>query len=367
MADESGRDAYEVGLALAIPDGLGAGLALMLDDLATTERAIAQSLVEGPAAIERLGEFGRASAAHLAPRRGSAAGDAARDVPSVGSGEPGLLPSAVRSEEGGVVRAGFAGGNPVGGATGGRVGFSVLSHAVGAARFAFRGIMGRSAAAVAPIVETARVGDAGSGLEPPMGEMAMRGLRGSGMGPSLLDGGLADKAGTSLAADFRTVSSAPVTRADIRQSGIFDDAADGDGDPGFWPNADDRPIAGLAARGGSGAQGGQRASHLGGALLIAGRSRGSGGRGEGRHARQSMSISRDLDGHSETMVGRPAVAPQPDRGGGGDSGVGPVTLDGRLVGQWLSERMAREASRPGAGATFFDPRQGPAWTPSGAL
>ena len=63
-------------------------------------------------------------------------------------------------------------------------------------------------------------------------------------------------------------------------------------------------------------------------------------------------------------------APQPAGRGGGGSGeqrMGVVQLDGRLVGHWLSESMAREAGRPGAGTTFFDPRQGPAWTPSGAL
>ena len=42
-------------------------------------------------------------------------------------------------------------------------------------------------------------------------------------------------------------------------------------------------------------------------------------------------------------------------------------MDGRLVGHWVSESMARDAGRPGAGATFFDPRQSPAWTPSGAV
>lgn len=48
-------------------------------------------------------------------------------------------------------------------------------------------------------------------------------------------------------------------------------------------------------------------------------------------------------------------------GGGG----GTVLLDGRLVGEWLMDRMARDAGRPGAGTTSFDPRQGTAWTPSG--
>jgi hypothetical protein len=54
-------------------------------------------------------------------------------------------------------------------------------------------------------------------------------------------------------------------------------------------------------------------------------------------------------------------------GGGGDGVSGTITLDGHLVGHWMGDRMARDASRPGAGTTFFDPRQSPAWTPSGAL
>jgi len=65
-----------------------------------------------------------------------------------------------------------------------------------------------------------------------------------------------------------------------------------------------------------------------------------------------------------------AMAPPPsNRGADGHSGqtLGTINLDGRLVGYWLSEHMAREASRPGAGTTAFDARQAPAWTPSGAL
>ena len=61
-----------------------------------------------------------------------------------------------------------------------------------------------------------------------------------------------------------------------------------------------------------------------------------------------------------------AAAPQTESDGRGDGGGGTVVLDGRLVGHWLSERMARDAARPAAGPTFFDPRQAPAWTPSGA-
>ena len=65
----------------------------------------------------------------------------------------------------------------------------------------------------------------------------------------------------------------------------------------------------------------------------------------------------------------PDRASAPQRGPQGQSaaGGGPVMLDGRLVGHWLSERMAHDAARPAAGTTFFDARQAPAWTPSGVL
>jgi hypothetical protein len=40
---------------------------------------------------------------------------------------------------------------------------------------------------------------------------------------------------------------------------------------------------------------------------------------------------------------------------------GDVYLDGARVGRWMSDRLAREADRPQAGVTGFDPRLGPAW------
>lgn len=61
------------------------------------------------------------------------------------------------------------------------------------------------------------------------------------------------------------------------------------------------------------------------------------------------------------------AAPQPQPRERGDGGGGSVMLDGRLVGYWLAEQMAREAARPPGGTSFFDPRQSPAWTPSGAI
>lgn len=40
---------------------------------------------------------------------------------------------------------------------------------------------------------------------------------------------------------------------------------------------------------------------------------------------------------------------------------GDVFLDGARVGRWMSEQMAREAGRPNTGPTGFDPRRSPAW------
>ena len=62
-----------------------------------------------------------------------------------------------------------------------------------------------------------------------------------------------------------------------------------------------------------------------------------------------------------------SVAPQPRMRDEGSGAGGTVMLDGRLVGYWLAEQMARDASRPPAGTTYFDSRQTPAWTASGAL
>lgn len=62
---------------------------------------------------------------------------------------------------------------------------------------------------------------------------------------------------------------------------------------------------------------------------------------------------------------RPA-APVGQSQEGGRNG-GDVMLDGRLVGHWLADRMGRDAGRPSAGTTAFDARQAPAWAPSGSF
>ena len=62
-----------------------------------------------------------------------------------------------------------------------------------------------------------------------------------------------------------------------------------------------------------------------------------------------------------------AVAPQGRAQEGAEGMTGNVMLDGQLVGHWLAEILAKEASRPPNGTSFFDPRQTPAWTASGSL
>ncbi len=50
----------------------------------------------------------------------------------------------------------------------------------------------------------------------------------------------------------------------------------------------------------------------------------------------------------------------PSAQGGGPTG-GDVFLDGTRVGSWIADHLAREAGRPQAGGTAFDPRLSPAW------
>jgi len=52
-----------------------------------------------------------------------------------------------------------------------------------------------------------------------------------------------------------------------------------------------------------------------------------------------------------------ATAPGDEVGGG----EGQLLLDGSLLGRWIVDHLAREADRPPAGVTAFDPRQGRSW------
>lgn len=49
--------------------------------------------------------------------------------------------------------------------------------------------------------------------------------------------------------------------------------------------------------------------------------------------------------------------------GGNLSGPIEIILDGTVLARWLNHELATEASRPPAGATAFDPRLSPGWTP----
>jgi hypothetical protein len=56
-----------------------------------------------------------------------------------------------------------------------------------------------------------------------------------------------------------------------------------------------------------------------------------------------------------------SMAPPPLAQASGGPTHGDVFLDGQRMGRWVSENLAREATRPQAGSTAFDPRIGPTW------
>ncbi len=58
----------------------------------------------------------------------------------------------------------------------------------------------------------------------------------------------------------------------------------------------------------------------------------------------------------------PSYAPPAPSSRSSETGMrGDVFLDGTRVGRWMSEQMARDAGRPNTGPTGFDPRRSPAW------
>jgi hypothetical protein len=60
--------------------------------------------------------------------------------------------------------------------------------------------------------------------------------------------------------------------------------------------------------------------------------------------------------------GVPSVEPPPTPQASGGPSQGDVYLDGMRVGRWMSDTLAREATRPPAGSTFFDPRLTPSYS-----
>ncbi len=57
----------------------------------------------------------------------------------------------------------------------------------------------------------------------------------------------------------------------------------------------------------------------------------------------------------------PAAAPPPASAHAAGPSQGDVILDGTRVGRWFSDRLAKEAGRAPAGSTAYDPRMGIAW------
>ena len=71
----------------------------------------------------------------------------------------------------------------------------------------------------------------------------------------------------------------------------------------------------------------------------------------------------DLPGLTNLAARRDGAADET----GSSRPAGVVMLDGRLVGQWMMDRLGREAARPSAGMTGFNARQHVAWSVSGSV
>ena len=379
MAEGRETDAYEIGLAFAVPPMLEGGLQVLGEDLSGMERAAAEVFADVPALIERLGRQGRDAGPSLAPGQPArivageshdeALASASLPGPASAAGVFGGRPidrfERYRQVRVGSERPGSAAGLHAGAAASRKTGFGMPDGRFGAEPVVALGAETvRASAPVAPSVQSAGAG--GQALAPVSSGVELGGraaLASIANGPSGRRSPVDDAVLQGAAA--ASVAPVVVLRADIGQAGIAE----------VRPDVEAHSLIGggavpFVARG--------VASTLPVSTLATGeRSAGNRGRGGDRRGERSRS-----EGHSSAGLfgwgeegslrggapfGGRSVAPQHDGSGGGESGVGTVTLDGRLVGQWLSERMARDATRPGAGPTSFDPRQAPAWTPSGAL
>jgi hypothetical protein len=98
-----------------------------------------------------------------------------------------------------------------------------------------------------------------------------------------------------------------------------------------------------------------------------GRASGPATSGAGKAAAPWSGVEMRVTSQRVAGATEPAAAPAARPSERAQGGGGNIMLDGHLVGYWLSEQMAREASRPPSGTSFFDPRQSPAWTASGSL
>ena len=397
-------DAYEIGIELALQDGVSAGLDAVTKELAALDAAVAASSAGLMALVRTAGLAAEAVAAVggvrvRAPvtaepstagrgRADEALTPAERAAPAAREEAPGgVAPAAVAREEavGSAAPATVVREEALGGAApaamavrdrGEDAGSMAGAPDVGAAapervvvREASREV--ERAPVVAPVAVVTRPGErveverradvAAPAMEAAVPVRAVvrdvglreAGTRGAGVRATEVRdvGPLRVVTATPVGRPDAPVAPAvaPVLRAEVerslprRQAGQADRVTEGWSLPGRQEARADRVGAVPLAQGaGRGADEGRR----GAAAPMEG--------ADGERAR----LGPRAMGRDQTVAPmRMAAGP----GGGG----GTVLLDGRLVGEWLMDRMARDAGRPGAGTTSFDPRQGAAWTPSG--
>lgn len=356
-------DAYEVGIELALQDGVSAGLETVARELAALDAAVAASSAGLMALIRTAGMAAEAVAAVGGVRvRVPAAGsvepreERPAEVPAGGTvrGEPrggdSVAPQEIERVREEVVVPVAAPALPAGAAEERRVD-------AGAAVRAAPGVVER-VPVVAPVMV---VRQEGPGAAPERPASAARQERVEPVEAQRVAGGRAETAapgrpgrdrgglvpespGPAVAAAPRSEAMAPVAersvpamRAEVARALPRRSEVAGP-EPGRREPADAMRDVPGEARSGTAAPAPRREER-------------------GQQGSSALPVSR----------GERAVAPVRMSGGAGGGGGGTVLLDGRLVGEWLVERMARDAARPGAGMTSFDARQAPAWTPSGSV
>lgn len=365
-------DAFEIGYALAFPVALLAGLEVLDEEFGLLDAAAAAAGDDPVLAAAAFAELGL--------------GAAPADLPEVNGGDGG------EDEAGGAetelpLGARVSGAARIAGAALVRAAAQVWPRRAGAERAGGRapGMTGEPERAgggpgAAPIMGASQGGSgqaAGAGRAGSQGRAAFEAARARRRG-----GGIWGREGRAAADAGGGGGEAPI----VSQRGLG--ASGRSAASAYQRGVQERVLAGETAVPGPGAEGG---AGLPMTARVAAAERSVSPRG-GRATEEveaARRVSGPVAGWGEESTapgaggGRPGQTPGmrinslfPDRsaapdteggGGGHDGGDRPVVLDGRVVGQWLSERMARDAARPGAGPSFFDPRQAPAWVPSGVM
>lgn len=371
-------DAYEIGIQLALQDGVSAGLQVIARELGALDRAVAATAGRLEGLTRTAAEAQRAVAAVGGGRTPAAAGPEVVDT-AMPDGVPAAIPVA------GTPRA-QAGAAPVALPVGGTAAFE-LPAAVPGVRVA------ASAGPVAPAGAVRVMPAAAAVAATPTGPASPSVTPAAPMPARLLPEVAAGTRATPVSA-----SPAPPTRP-AATAGLLVL-------PVINPPPQRTPPAGSEQAAMPAASGRQPAAPIRGSMpeLVAARGpvmprplaaaqprRGAGrvdatppvtppvtqgiaaaarapvspgvlGRGLASSAVSGSERRRTSNGE---LGDRPAT-PVGQSQEGGRSG-GDVMLDGRLVGHWLADRMGRDAGRPSAGTTAFDARQAPAWAPSGSF